>query len=104
MLNKLKQKDVFVCGYTYWSVAELAFGRLLGGGISSRSGCWGGGGEWGPPTKEEMRAAAAGIVVIVAVAVGLGVGIAVIDSGRWGYVDPLPLPFPHRAVEHCGCH
>lgn len=90
--------------YTYWGVAELSSRRLVsragagvgGGGCGSR----GGGRERGPPAEDEARATVGGGGG--GGGLGVRVGIVLVSEGGLRDVDPLLLPLPDWAGEHCG--
>lgn len=96
--------------HTYWSVAELSSGGLVsraGAGVGGGGGGSSGGGrERCPPAEDEARAT---VVVVVdggggglGLGVGVRVGVVLVSEGGLRDVDPLLLPLPDWAGEHCG--
>lgn len=95
--------------HTYWGVAELSSGGLVsraGAGVSGGGGSSRGGRERGPPAKDEARAT---VVVVdggggggLGLGVGVRVGVVLVSEGGLRDVDPLLLPLPDWAGEHCG--
>ena len=90
--------------HTYWGVAELSSGGLVsraGAGVGGGGGSSRGGRERGPPAEDEARAT---VVVVDGGGGGLGVrvGVVLVSEGGLRDVDPLLLPLPDWAGEHCG--
>lgn len=96
--------------HTYWGVAELSSGGLVsraGAGVSGGRGSSRGGRERGPPAEDEARAT---VVVVdggggglgLGLGVGVRVGVVLVSEGGLRDVDPLLLPLPDWAGEHCG--
>ena len=95
--------------HTYWGVAELSSGGLVsraGAGVGGGGGSSRGGRERGPPAKDEARAT---VVVVdggggggLGLGVGVRVGVVLVSEGGLRDVDPLLLPLPDWAGEHCG--
>lgn len=96
--------------HTYWGVAELSSGGLVsraGAGVGGGGGSSRGGRERGPPAEDEARAT---VVVVdggggglgLGLGVGVRVGVVLVSEGGLRDVDPLLLPLPDWAGEHCG--